>query len=476
MITGVAAIAALALVVGAIFLPTRWLQRISAILNIAQGYAVAIVPSLGAQSLRLSGGWAIAIIPAVLLKCWRQLTSPYVLLTVALVVSQVVSIAWSPDKSVWLLRVMQGGVVVVALLVSFESRARGRSPLRDVLAVSSPLALLQAASVAVFLISPSMENRYLHSRIAKFFLGLAAPELFTPAGFNNVLDSSKSGGLLFTNANVASLFLGMFAMGYAWLWLARKSTGALAMALVCIVATPLTGSKTGMILGTVLSALVALCALIPRRRGFLLFGSAAGAIVVLAVVGLVSLVTLNHSRLVQQIPTSLDSRFGLWREAGELFLRRPITGLGFGGWVPFSQRLVAEHVEDKPYPPHNFLIANWGESGLLTLLIVLALLITVVWGGVRSLRASRTLRTAMANAALLAVAVWPMLHGQADNTQFYGTELTASLFSAALAQISPHVAKPSGDQGWLLRITRSRVWLREDPPSAPVPKEAAHTA
>lgn len=437
IVAGGAAVVAVLIV--SLFLNQLVRLRISTAVNLVQGFLPPFVNSLSASLL-----WAIASAPKTVVDSRSQFRQPAMWLASTVLLLQVVAGLWSSDLSIWRIRVLQTFVFWLVLLLALETKARAASPMKLVLVASIPLVVCQALSVIVFRVFPAIESSYLRSNWAGFLLGSSVSSLYTDNP-NNVLDIAKSGGLMFLNANVASMMLGMYLMGYLWLWFSARSYLSLTFAVIAGVAALFTGSKTAFVLLACLGTFVALSGLLVRNRRPWLFLCVASVVAVGGAVGASLFLAKNDSGIASQTETTWGIRVKLWEAAADFFVSNPFLGMGFGGWAEKAQPLLADVGLKQVFPPHNFLIAMWAESGILTVLAVLALFGLFFVAGVSQIRKADRRIEGMALACVLAVVAWAVLHGMADNTTFFGVVQTAALAAAAIAHVSGNQLSPTPD-------------------------------
>ena len=222
----------------------------------------------------------------------------------------------------------------------------------------------------------------------------------------NVLADDRAGAV-FTNANVASLFLGivLFLILAARFRLGR--TIALSLPLVAgIVAT---GSKAGLIALLVTGLLWA----ITTMRGRLSLGTVS----VILAAGLIALPLLGfyvvRFQLWEVAAEALGSRLEVWQVAITQLGQRPLLGLGFGGWEryidearPFEGTFVA-------YPVHNLVLIAWSWVGIVGAIVATAFVITAISTPLRK-RAEGYLDPAVATAPSLAF-VWLFMQSMFTN-------------------------------------------------------------
>ena len=387
----------------------------------------------------------------------------------------------------------------------------------DVILVSQSeidIALDPIRSLGVFaaVASPSGSTGYLQ--------GLFITDELT--NFQNVLDPSKAGGV-FLNGNTASLFFGVAACVAVWAVVAssrvglpaqtgfgrgelrdpsaavsgrvdtepvrvsavRGSAGARtgahsprtrrwllaahgAMAIVSIAALVATGSKTALVLLVGLPILALYIGWTARRP---LAGAVVGiAAVVVAAAGATA-VLMKQPDLLES--STLNDRVGLWRMVAEAFPERWFTGFGFGNWRfhiveewPFYFPGVATQV----WPPHNIFLQAWTDAGIVSLVLVVAIMLMPLGAAIRRIvearrgpesvparRGSANHSSAprwapifgsesIARAAIFVALAWILLHGMADTTNYAGDNHTLP-FAALLTALALTRTRRSASKG-----------------------------
>jgi O-antigen ligase len=288
----------------------------------------------------------------------------------------------------------------------------------------------------VFRVDPALEIRYLRSQLAAMVMGKAAERLFD-TGANNVLDPSKSGGLLFPNANVNSMFLGVSAFAMVVLFARTRSRLAVVVGVGAFFAVFATGSKTGLILAVVLPVVFLLLQSWTTAAGRRFAVPAAVLVLILAFV--VARAVTDH--LPQFSDTAADSagyRSALWTLAATIFPESPLFGLGYGGWMPTIQGLSGWSL-----PPHNFVVAAWADGGLVLALATVGFAITALAISARALFVVRGSHLRAVVPAAACAVLWVMAHGMFDNTTLYGEAHSMIVVAAMLGTTQLVVSRPT---------------------------------
>ncbi|NAZ86380.1 O-antigen ligase family protein, partial [Kineococcus indalonis] len=402
---------------------------VAALLAVPQVFA----GPLGQLSLPLSQCWTVLI--AV---CWvvegkgLPLRDPVLRAVLALTAAQGVAIAWSPDPL--------AGVLECTRLLSFAFlhlhvvRVEREDPRGAGAALKLVLAwaVLAAALVWLFRLSPAAETAYLRSPLAGLVAGQNAVRAFWGEGANNVMDPAKAGGF-FLNANVASMFLGVATFAFLVLRVREGRRRWLLGALLTWSATFATGSKTAAALALLLPVAVRAVHVLgrPAARWFLPQAALAVGAGAWLLPRLLERYVPGYADASEE---SLASRAPLWDAALEMVHQHLLLGVGHGGWTAALEQYAALGVD--ALPPHNLLIAAWAASGLAGLLGVLAvagavlhrLVVAVVRGG-----GSPAARTA---GFALGAWLWALVHGMGDNTAVYGEAKSMLLLAALLGLVT----------------------------------------
>lgn len=301
---------------------------------------------------------------------------PYRLLAL-LAVGCLAGVLWSPDPGQAIRTAVKiGGILVVAS----ATLAAPRGAIRAAGSVLVVWAASLGALLVIFRFYPIVETGFLFSRFAWFTVD---PDILLGlrdgSARANVLASERAGGV-FTNANVAALFLGLvLVLGYAAriprkLWLT-----ALPFGVAGILAT---GSKAGL-LAMVVTAGIALAAAL-RRRVTLPRLAAAWVGGLAAAAGLV-VVTLQAD-LLDVGAQAGGSRLQIWGTALPLLSQHPLLGLGFGGWEEWTAENFRYVGITERYPPQNLILIAWAWLGLAGAFLATGFAFTVLAEPWRAMR------------------------------------------------------------------------------------------
>lgn len=316
------------------------------------------------------------------------------------------------------------GLLFLLLLREVIVTAREDSSLIDLMVKSAaPAVALQSVLVIAFRVSPALEEAFLRSKLALVTIGPGVDRLYSDM-WNNVLQISKSGGL-YVNGNMASLLGGIAALVLAVTARRSKSGWLYVVAGLAMAGSISTGSKTAIVV--VLVLMVAAVWLPHMLQSWALVLSVP---IFMLIPLLISTALEALGRIAPGFYNASDSSFGaretLWGRAWELFLQSPLEGLGFGGWTL--------HVNSR-YPPHNYVIAAWSNSGLVAAALVVTVVVTAVAIGLTIAAKQAAVRDRRTAVLCVLAIVWVLVHGMADNTSVYGEQRSMYFFTFAVAYL-----------------------------------------
>lgn len=441
----VGVVAALSALVIAAALPSKALFGILTGLNIVQ-------PRVGGLNLPVPifSAASVLLAPVALFRGRRYLLRAPTSYLAALVVISLVASMFSVDPGMGLRESLILLNFLIAVLLGLDLAHNGCNPVVWAYRCAAPFAAVGAASVALFRLNPALELSYLRSEIAGFLLGDSARLIFSTLP-NNATLSYKAGGIFFVNANQASLFYGIFALICLYVWIRNRSKLAAILSLASAAAIVLTGSKTGILILASLPILLFFAARLPRisKHPLALLG------LVIAVPLVATVTSFLLDGLSQNVDTAsgrVDSaedtwevRIRFWEVAGLAFQQSPFTGLSFGGWDQFFASSPLFTTFNRVYPPHNLFIAQWAATGLVGVVLLTLIAISVIRRQLFAIRSSGGRREAYAEAALLCIMVWLLVHGSGDNTSIFGTVHSVTLVGAVIASSSSHWLKSKTD-------------------------------
>jgi O-antigen ligase len=357
-----------------------------------------------------------------------------------LLVMRVVAVTWSPVASDALQPVVLLGQFIVTLALMFAAVKEDPRLVHRIQILYWPLVLAQALMVVVFRLLPRVEDAYLHS-IAGLFAGQNTAAALFGAGRNNVFDPGKSGGV-FVNANVGAIFLGVSGLAALAVWSLTRTRWVAVAGVLSLVAVLFTGSKLGEVLAIVLPV-GALCVYqvvgrssMPARKRYLL----SGGVVVIGAGAVTALLVVNASLRARMIDAFVG-RTEIWGFGADSFSRKPLQGLGYGGWESGFKAYAQTHGVYKSLPPHNLLLAAWSTTGIVGAALTAAFIVVVAWIVIRALAGRVAVDTRFAAFAGAAIA-WIFLHGMAENTDVFGEIHLMPLFALLIV----YLVQPIGEE------------------------------
>ncbi len=245
------------------------------------------------------------------------------------------------------------------------------------------VSLIQVVLIMLFRVAPSIEARFITSRLAGLFISPNVLASLFDGSPNNIFDANKAGGL-FVNANGAAAFAGCCAM-LAWHF--GGALRRLDLRLIGVLnwmAVFFTGSKAGAICA-VMVPLVVIAVLFARgRRPTLLqVASVCFLLAVAAVVLPVAWELYHQSGFTRASGDTLNVRQRIWSFAWASFKKHPLIGFGHGGWeLKFPFYAFANGLNPN-YPPHNMFMLLWSKAGIGAALAGLAFSLSFMWAQLR---------------------------------------------------------------------------------------------
>jgi len=223
-------------------------------------------------------------------------------------------------------------------------------------------------------------------------------------GLGAVTGESRASSV-FDNPN----FLGTFLAIGAVVLVAGGTTGPSRLASIaafglCVAGIAVSGSRGALL---VVAAGLACLILVRRRRTIrvLLAGAVIASLVAWGVVALTTARVSGTRRLgisASSIENSSELRLNAARLAVDLVVAHPLTGVGYNQFPRYAARDARLNVE---FDPHNEYLRIGAESGLVALTLLVVLIGTVVWHGVRFARRGGGPAAAAAVAAVAAYGI-----------------------------------------------------------------------
>ena len=338
---------------------------------------------------------------------------------------------WSADPQQAILTSAKvAAIVVIALAFVLADRTTRR---RAIAALGASAVLL-AALVIVFRWQPLLELGFWLSPKARYVLD---PDvrlgMFSGSVRYNVFDTGKAGGV-FSNGNVASLFLGFVA---CLLLPYTRSKWVIAGVVVLALGVVATGSKSGLLAialcGSIWISVLAASRLTIARASMGVVGG-------FAIVAMLAFYTVSLDLLAEG-DVSLASRADVWRLAVPLLTDHPALGLGFGGWEMWAAETFRYAGIAQNYPPHNLFLIAWawvGLGGAFLIGMVFVLAALEPW----TARGRQVLADGYARWSLSLAFLWFLVHAMLDNAAF--TNIAIGLpIGLALGALNTGYTSPS---------------------------------
>lgn len=408
----------------------HWFLMVALTFGVLQLYVLPFLP--------LAIWWILAAAPFVMITKGANRFPRFSPLIVAIVLSQLCSAAWSPD----FLQAIRSAATAFGLLVVFvaawELTTSDPVRLRRVLSASGAVVSMHAVLIGVFFLLPEVEAGYLRSPIAPLFSGQGVTRIYTDL-FNNVVLEGKAGGF-FVNGNTASMFMGVCATLFFASALKFRSKWHMTVAALSYTSAIMTGSKTALFIGIGWVGVCLLLQAAARKAHLLVPGAMLG---VLAVQAGLALILEKSPELARDSSHTFGSRQLMWDVAIDGLSDSPILGLGFGGWFNQYEKFGSE-IGFSVRPAHNLILQTWLDSGVVAVLVLFAFYGAVVWVCLRLLRLGWKTNPGIA-CSLLAMTGWIFIHGQGDNTTFYGDTHALAFFAVGLALLAHSTAEADAE-------------------------------
>lgn len=351
------------------------------------------------------------------------------------------SLLWSPIPKLGLAPIGYTLQFLTIFSASLAEVRRDKKLIVQLLLVTVLFTLVQAFAVIAFRIMPGVKIEYLNSSLARWFISpKVVGHLFTTEA-NNVVDPTKSGGILAVNANIGAVFLGMTAFVAAGLAMYLRKRWIVLVALIFFISIAFAGSKAALMIEVALT-IIALHIISLRFRGWRVRIRVTMLAVVLMAVSMWLLpkaLTSSQSYEFKQLTAfasrsdaTLSTREKIWDYGAQAFAEHPILGQGFGGWQDDFPRYARKVGLPPDYPPHNTIIYLWSQGTILAALLGLWYIYCVLKLAYRlSLYGARSelgLNLAMAMAFL-----WLFIQGMGENIGLIGVgePLLAGLLAIA---------------------------------------------
>lgn len=329
---------------------------------------------------------------------------------------RLLALTWSPEPRSGAQSVVLLGQFIVVVLIMTVAVWEDRDALRHLQRVYWPWVVLEGCLVIIFRVLPDVEHTFLRS-IAGPFVGQNTLAGLFAEHPNNVLDVVKSGGV-FTNANVAAMFLGVNGLAALAISSVTGTRWVRNVAIFTLASVPFTGSKAGTILTFALPVAAIAIYRMKRMATPVIRRYALVATVALPTLGAVLIGTVNLGAF-KEIREAFVGRTLIWRFAADAFLDSPVLGLGYGGWELGFASYAARTDLYRSFPPHNIFLATWSRTGIVGLAITViffALAARLVLRGTRSC-ADQDVKFAIYTGAAFA---WVLIQGMGENTDIFG--------------------------------------------------------
>jgi len=433
-------------------LPCRIRLALAVPLSVFQLYLPGIMIGGYPPPMALLGAlllWPEFFIGLAFMLAWRPTQ-----LIFSIGIAYVFSLVWSIDLQLGIRSLVYLWIFLAIFSAAVLEGRRNPSVIVNLLTWTVVLAALQVVTIVVFRLMPIIKVGYLQSPIARLFINKNVLDVLFTTMRNNVTDPLKSGGMLFTNANVAGAYMAVIAFTGIGLALVRKSTRLFVASILYMVAIFFTGSKAAIVLA-LLGSLMVLFLIAknePRlRRRLQRWMFVIAALSVLSgcwwLVGSNSIGSSSATAktFAEESDATLAIRQQIWSYAATAFSEHPLLGQGFGGWQKGFAVYARFMGMPEGFPPHDTIIYLWSQGGLVAAMSgILFMLCLMIFArrqlGVHAGQPGFGLVLAPA----LAFA-WVFTHGLGENFGLLGDEhmtpILAALLALAYIQRNPGASK-----------------------------------
>lgn len=397
---------------------------ISSILAVPQVFQV--VPFFFSAAI----AWNVVTLPVMLMKMKTSLWRGVPALLAGLALLHLLYLPFSPSPGRGVLELSEILAILGPVLALVIATAVDRNVLKLVMFAGLPFFVAQSVLTAVFLLNPAIERTYLTSSLAPFLSGAAVLDIFT-TNYNNVVETFKAGGI-FLNGNSASMTMGVAAFTYFGFGRLFTSKVMTVGSFIMFAGAIFTGSKTGIGLAFVLPPAMYLTYRAASKGGVLLSRALAVLIGIPTLALTVRYVLSKASQFTAESTDSVEIRSKIWDVAISVIGKQPIIGSGFGAFNEELTRVSAIVGVPGSFPPHNFLFSVWIDVGLAGVVLVLAIFSLMFSKLIRVVQRGEK-RVGPAAMSFIGALCWIFIHGMGDNTSFFGSLSTVSLFAAIVA-------------------------------------------
>lgn len=409
------------------FFPTKIKLCAAAIASIFQLYFIKI----GNLDISLSLFFSLSLLPAFIKNAKTMFRVEVMLLFIAIVTIQTLSIFWSSDRVFGLKTIIWLISFLFLLVAVYSLGIDSIEMVENILLIMMILLSMQAFSVMLFRVSPVIENIYWNSRIVGFFIEPDTIKgLLDNSIRNNVLDNSKSGGLFFINSNIAATYLGMSALLLYGLAKLKHKYLLIIIALVLWVSVFFTGSKAG----SVLAICLPIIGWLISNSRYKVLAIGVTAIMLVEVVNLVMLLGFSDIRLIDLVndfSKTLLIREKIWNYGLLAFMQSPLLGQGFGGWAAGYSSYAVRMGISQAFPPHNTFIFLWSQSGVIAMFLGFLFMIAVVKISIKSYFSGKISIFTWGVCFGLA-SLWLFIQGMGENFGIVGEMHILVLFAISL--------------------------------------------
>lgn len=291
--------------------------------------------------------------------------------------------------------------------------------------------------VTSFYFSPMLEEFFLYSKSASFFINSNALDLYQIDLTNNVKDPDKAGGF-FLNGNTSAILAEVGFYISLILLQKNKSRWLILSVIFNFIGIVCTGSKSALFLAVfsfflsyLIFPIIYEKSSLIKKQFFIIF------YFLLFVVIYFIISSISSFDIYEDGAVNAERRKVIFEFGYAQFLNHPFLGLGFGGWensfFNYGEGLKNYGLNGN-MPAHNYFIIAWSRGGVFLLLASLYFYLLFFYA-VKIAYLNINKKTAILFLALL---MCLLIHTSVDNVIIYEEIHYAGIFAVLLAWIVYH--------------------------------------
>lgn len=398
---------------GLMLLPVIWRLTLATWSSVFQLYTLPVLGFYPAFALLST----LSLGPKFLTQYKRVFTQTPLLILIALMGVQTISLIWSPNRTLGMATILYETPFLILYIISFSIALTDPSKLFNIVKVYAVLSLVPLLVMLACSVDHSFDPRFLKSFFAKLVINPKTLSwYFTQPGHDEW--PGKPNGF-FTNQNVGAGYLGICALLFWGAGIYYRRSWIKSIAVVHWLTLFLSFSVSA--IGLAISVPLSLMLIYILTEKSITFSIKNSTLFKYFLVGCASLLLfiIETSDLFNLILYKFQSRLVFWKTAIALLPNHLLLGLGFGGWdisyeqyrqsVPFNPLLAAN------LPPHNTFIGLWSQSGIIAAILGLFFMISTLWLCWRTFKSFTTSHKKLFSLCVMGGFIWVFLQGMGEN-------------------------------------------------------------